>query len=246
MQIVRPEPDTSAKQGDIIPDGAIIRLQHMRTRKWLHRHLYASPISGNLEVSCYGGEPESDTGDYWRLVIEGNGKTWNQDQRIRLQHIDTSGYQRSHDKKYSRIASGLQEVCGVREKRAGNVWLHCSTLVNKCDLVEEIYNVQNEFDTASAEASLVTPRSSTQINLDDKFRGKQEIYCQGITHEESEGQAEQEDLSEEKEKDEGSTSHPTDGGKFITKEKISPQLAADEVRPPPLFPQWLEKHNNEV
>ncbi|GMI95106.1 ATSDF2-LIKE, Arabidopsis thaliana STROMAL CELL-DERIVED FACTOR 2-like protein precursor [Hibiscus trionum] len=121
--IVRPEPDTSAKQGDTIPDGAIIRLQHMRTRKWLHSHLFASPISGNLEVSCFGGESESDTGDYWRLVIEGNGKTWKQDQRIRLQHIDTSGYLHSHDKKYSRIAGGQQEVCGVQEKRAGNVWL---------------------------------------------------------------------------------------------------------------------------
>ncbi|KAL4320320.1 hypothetical protein GQ457_18G003100 [Hibiscus cannabinus] len=121
--IVRPEPETSAKQGDSIPDGAIIRLQHMRTRKWLHSHLFQSPISGNLEVSCFGGESESDTGDYWRLIIEGDGKTWKQDQRIRLQHIDTSGYLHSHDKKYSRIAGGQQEVCGVREKRAGSVWL---------------------------------------------------------------------------------------------------------------------------
>ncbi|MBA0719568.1 hypothetical protein Golax_007233, partial [Gossypium laxum] len=123
LQIVRPPPDTSAKQGDTIPDGAIIRLQHMRTRKWLHSHLHASPISGNLEVSCFGGESESDTGDYWRLLIEGSGKTWKQDQRIRLQHIDTGGYLHSHDKKYARIAGGQQEVCGVREKRADNVWL---------------------------------------------------------------------------------------------------------------------------
>ncbi|KAB2020001.1 hypothetical protein ES319_D07G035900v1 [Gossypium barbadense] len=121
--IVRPEPDTSAKQGDTIPSGTIIRLQHMRTRKWLHSHLHASPISGNLEVSCFGGEPESDTGDYWRLIIEGSGKTWKQDQKIRLQHVDTGGYLHSHDKKYARIAGGQQEVCGVREKCADNVWL---------------------------------------------------------------------------------------------------------------------------
>ncbi|KEH35903.1 stromal cell-derived factor-like protein [Medicago truncatula] len=50
--IVRPEPGTSAKQGDTIKSGTIIRLQHMRTRKWLHSHLHASPISGNLEV-CF-------------------------------------------------------------------------------------------------------------------------------------------------------------------------------------------------
>lgn len=43
-------PDSSAKQGDAIKHGSIIRLQHMKTRRWLHSHLHASPISGNLEV----------------------------------------------------------------------------------------------------------------------------------------------------------------------------------------------------
>lgn len=45
-----------------------------------------------------------------RLEIEGSGKTWRQDQRIRLQHVDTGGYLHSHDKKYTRIAGGQQEV----------------------------------------------------------------------------------------------------------------------------------------
>lgn len=45
-----------------------------------------------------------------RLLIEGSGKTWKQDQRVRLQHVDTSGYLHSHDKKYQRIAGGQQEV----------------------------------------------------------------------------------------------------------------------------------------
>ncbi|XVE53546.1 hypothetical protein DITRI_Ditri03aG0011500 [Diplodiscus trichospermus] len=116
--IVRPPLDTSAKQGDTIPHGAIIRLQHMRTKKWLHSHLFASPISGNIEVSLFHILFNSQS-----LAIEGSGKTWKQDQRIRLQHVDTGGYLHSHDKKYSRIAGGQQEVCGVREKRADNIWL---------------------------------------------------------------------------------------------------------------------------
>nr|CAD1825670.1 unnamed protein product [Ananas comosus var. bracteatus] len=127
--------DSSDKQGDAIKSGTIIRLQHMKTRKWLHSHLHASPISGNLEVSgvwvdlsreavsCFGVDGESDTGDYWRLEIEGSGKTWRQDQRVRLRHVDTGGYLHSHDKKYTRIAGGQQEVCGVREKRPDNIWL---------------------------------------------------------------------------------------------------------------------------
>ncbi|KAL2462775.1 Uncharacterized protein Fot_54012 [Forsythia ovata] len=121
--IVRPTPDSSAKKGDTIKSGTIIRLQHMKTRRWLHSHLHASPISGNLEVSCFGDDGNSDTGDYWSLEIEGNGKTWRQDQRVRLHHIDTGGYLHSHDKKYTRIAGGQQEVCAVRDKRADNVWL---------------------------------------------------------------------------------------------------------------------------
>ncbi|CAM8970448.1 unnamed protein product [Rhodiola kirilowii] len=121
--IVRPEPDTSVKSGDRIERGTIIRLQHMKTRKWLHSHLHTSPISGNLEVSGYGDDHQSDTGDYWRLIIEGSGKTWKQDQRVRLHHVDTQGYLHSHNKKYQRIAGGQQEVCGVREKSADNIWL---------------------------------------------------------------------------------------------------------------------------
>ncbi|KAM0044335.1 putative Mir domain superfamily protein [Helianthus anomalus] len=121
--IVRPETKTSYKPGDNIKTGTIIRLQHMKTRRWLHSHLHASPISGNLEVSCFGDDGNSDTGDYWRIEIEGSEKIWRQDQRIRLRHVDTNGYLHSHNKKYNRIAGGQQEVCGVREKKPDNIWL---------------------------------------------------------------------------------------------------------------------------
>lgn len=43
-------------------------------------------------------------------MIEGSEKTWRQDQRVRLQHVDTGIYLHSHDKKYTRIAGGQQEV----------------------------------------------------------------------------------------------------------------------------------------
>lgn len=54
LQVVRAIQDSKSKQGDTIKSGTLIRLQHMRTRKWLHSHLHASPISGNLEVSDDG------------------------------------------------------------------------------------------------------------------------------------------------------------------------------------------------
>ncbi|KAL8456990.1 hypothetical protein ACS0TY_035004 [Phlomoides rotata] len=55
--VVRAIPDSNLKQGDTIKSGTLIRLQHMRTRKWLHSHLHASPISGNLEVSVHVFDP---------------------------------------------------------------------------------------------------------------------------------------------------------------------------------------------
>ncbi|KAH0943090.1 LOW QUALITY PROTEIN: hypothetical protein HID58_002727 [Brassica napus] len=48
-------------------------------------------------VSCFGDDSNSDTGDHWKFTIEGSGKTWKQDQRVRLQHIDTSAYLHSHN-----------------------------------------------------------------------------------------------------------------------------------------------------
>lgn len=46
----------------------------------------------------------------FRLEIEGKGDVWLRDQKVRLQHVDTGGYLHSHDKKYSRIVAGQQEV----------------------------------------------------------------------------------------------------------------------------------------
>ena len=60
-----------------------------------------SPWSGWSLASYYSNA---------RLEIEGGGKTWRQNQRIRLRHVDTGGYLHSHDRKYTRIAGGQQEV----------------------------------------------------------------------------------------------------------------------------------------
>jgi hypothetical protein len=45
-----------------------------------------------------------------RLEIEGSGKVWKRDQKVRLRHVDTGGYLHSHSKKYNRLGGGQQEV----------------------------------------------------------------------------------------------------------------------------------------
>ncbi|KAL2633924.1 hypothetical protein R1flu_005403 [Riccia fluitans] len=121
--VVKPVAGAKGKQGEVVADGSVIRLFHPRTRKWLHSHLHASPISNNYEVSAFGSDEQSDTGDHWKLIIEGKGKVWLRDQKVRFLHVDTGGYLHSHDKKYSRIVAGQQEVCGVPKKNSDNLWI---------------------------------------------------------------------------------------------------------------------------
>lgn len=66
--------------------------------------------------------------------MEGSGKTWKQDQRIRLRHVDTGGYLHSHDKKYTRIAGGQQEVTLKKKKKksALKTSLQVYTLMHVC------------------------------------------------------------------------------------------------------------------
>ncbi|KAL3683201.1 hypothetical protein R1sor_001223 [Riccia sorocarpa] len=120
--IVKPIAGAKVKQGEVVTDGSVIRFFHPRTRKWLHSHLHASPITGNYEVSAFGSDEQSDTGDHWKLIIEGKAKVWLRDQKVRFLHVDTGGYLHSHDKKYSRIVSGQQEVCGIPKKNSDNLW----------------------------------------------------------------------------------------------------------------------------
>jgi len=47
--------------------GNIIRLQHLATSKNLHSHNFASPLSGNQEVSAYG----DDQGMFWKIRHNG-------------------------------------------------------------------------------------------------------------------------------------------------------------------------------
>lgn len=82
-------------QGTPITSGTYIRLQHQATRRWLHSHLFKSPLTHNQEVSAFGDDDNSDTGDVWQLEIEGGGK-WTRDEAVRLKHKDTGMYLVTH------------------------------------------------------------------------------------------------------------------------------------------------------
>eukprot|EP00803_Ostreobium_quekettii_P001417 evm.model.scf_1341EXC.2 EVM.evm.TU.scf_1341EXC.2 scf_1341EXC:14577-16170(-) len=69
-------------QGEPIPKGRTIRLQHARTRRWLHSHFHRSPLSRNQEISAFGGDGDSDGGDEWMIEWDDRKKFWMRDMKV--------------------------------------------------------------------------------------------------------------------------------------------------------------------
>lgn len=72
--------------------GDVIRLVHVQTRLHLHSHLHTAPVSGRQEISCYGADTQTDTGDNWRVECTGGqkaGSKWLRDTAVTLTHVDT-------------------------------------------------------------------------------------------------------------------------------------------------------------
>ena len=127
MWIVRNDGTEPCPQGTPIKSGFTFRLQHSRTGKWLHSHLHRSPLSGNQEVSCYGGSGnESDGGDLWIVEFDGN-EWWFQDQPVRIKHRDTGAFLGSHKKEYGRPIAGYSEIYAAKGKGKGTEHVFMAT-----------------------------------------------------------------------------------------------------------------------
>ncbi len=111
------------RKGDLMLDGDIVRFEHLATGAHLHSHLHQSPLSKQQEVSCFGKHGAAgDSGDEWRLICEEN-EHWGRDERVRLQHVDTSKYLHSHNKAYGNPIPGQLEVTAVPRSNANTMWI---------------------------------------------------------------------------------------------------------------------------
>ncbi|GIL75263.1 hypothetical protein Vretifemale_5068 [Volvox reticuliferus] len=115
--------DEPCTPGEPIKKGTRTRLLHVATRKWLHSHLYNSPLSNSQEVSAFGSDTQSDGGDVWIIEWDGKGKVWKQNTKVRFKHVDTGAYLFSHDAKYGNPISGQFEVAGVAHKSKNTEWV---------------------------------------------------------------------------------------------------------------------------
>lgn len=62
LWVIKGPNEKRCKVGSKIRTGAQIRLQHLKTGRYLHSHLHRSPLSNQQEVSAYGEAGKGDTG----------------------------------------------------------------------------------------------------------------------------------------------------------------------------------------
>ncbi|XP_032786877.1 stromal cell-derived factor 2 isoform X3 [Daphnia magna] len=129
----------TCKRGEPIECGSTIRFHHLTTRKFLHSHLFSSPLSGSQEVSAFG---VGDTGDYWKVVCDGD--FWERDDNVVFRHVDTNVYLATSGHAYGRPINGQLEIVGLTRldsscqwKTAEGLYIHTSTFNPKQNIKPE-------------------------------------------------------------------------------------------------------------
>lgn len=92
----------------------------MQTRKYLHSHLFKSPLSNSQEVSAFGGDEESDTGDHWMIYCK--NRYWQKNESIRFKHVDTQMWLSLSGNTYGRPIFGQLEVICSNNADSTGYW----------------------------------------------------------------------------------------------------------------------------
>nr|SVE73833.1 EOG090X0E0P [Daphnia atkinsoni] len=132
----------TCKRGEPVECGSTIRFHHLTTRKFLHSHLFSSPLSGSQEVSAFGENGVGDTGDYWKVVCDGD--FWERDDNVVFRHVDTNVYLATSGHAYGRPINGQLEIVGLTKldsscqwKTAEGLYVHTSTFNPKQSIKPE-------------------------------------------------------------------------------------------------------------
>ncbi|VDN21701.1 unnamed protein product [Gongylonema pulchrum] len=77
-------------------------------------------MSSFEEVSCFGKDDESDTGDHWIVVCSSD--EWMRRDAVKLKHEDTGKYLSTSGEQYGRPISGQFEVVALSTTRNAALW----------------------------------------------------------------------------------------------------------------------------
>ena len=115
--LVKPAPSAPCEPGAVLKNGAVVRLQHAATRRWLHSHHFPSPLSRGQEVSAFGGDGASDHLDEWTLDLDRATPVWKADAPVRFKHVETGVWLTSSGRAYGHPIAGHVEVVGLADKK---------------------------------------------------------------------------------------------------------------------------------
>jgi hypothetical protein len=99
-------------------DSDVVTLVHKITNKTLHSHDITSPVTGQQEVSAFGGR---DTNDNWRLEITAGDGYLRVGQHFKLIHINTGKSLHSHPNMLTN-GSKQQEVTAYSDRDDNDYW----------------------------------------------------------------------------------------------------------------------------
>ncbi|CAL8365313.1 unnamed protein product [Lota lota] len=105
---VRGTRDVVCSRGAPVNCGQTIRLTHVNTRRNLHSHYFASPLTSNQEVSAFGEEGEGDQLDEW--TVQCGGSIWSREEDVRFRHRATEALLAVTGEQYGRPIHGQREV----------------------------------------------------------------------------------------------------------------------------------------
>lgn len=122
--IVRGTEGSPCRQGQAVKIGQALRLQHATTRRWLHSHHFPSPLTNKQEVSAFGDDGKTDSGDVW-ILQHGGGKSypyWQREGLVQFKHEETGTWLASSGSMFGRPIGGQQEVCAKPRADRQTTW----------------------------------------------------------------------------------------------------------------------------
>lgn len=118
---IYPPLEGSCHRGDPIKCGEKIRLKHLTTGCFLHTHHFQAPLSKHhQEVSCFGSTSQSDSGDNWIIMCD--GEEWQESDAVKIKHADTNVYLALSGQQFGRPIHGQREVVGTDGFTSGGKW----------------------------------------------------------------------------------------------------------------------------
>lgn len=80
------------------------------------------PLAHYMQISAFGDDKRSDTGDVWAIEWDSSESHWSQSTKARLKHVDTGVYLYSHEMRFQQPIHGQQEVCGKKSRDRNAEW----------------------------------------------------------------------------------------------------------------------------